>query len=105
MKDFPVTGSVSTEGCVDILCFYICFIFPAFFFVFQKYRRRQIYSVFRAENSMIYVIEHLVMGSASHHETYIFNAKCHQLNVYDTEEQEQLVPWMFSLCLHFGARL
>lgn len=54
---------------------------------------------------MIFVIEHLVMGSASHHETYIFNAKCHQFNVYDTEEQEQLVPWMFSLCLHFGARL
>lgn len=52
---------------------------------------------------MIFVIEHLVMGSASHHETYIFNAKCHQFNVYDTEEQEQLVPWMFSL--HFGARL
>lgn len=42
---------------------------------------------------MIFVIEHLVMGSASHRETYIFNAKCHQFNVYDTEEQEQvLVP-------------
>lgn len=102
MNDFPVTGSVSTEGWVDILCFYICFIFSAFFFFCLSEVQKKT-NIFRAENSMIFVIEHLVMGSASHHETYIFNAKCHQLNVYDTEEQEQLVPWMFSL--HFGARL
>lgn len=94
MDDFPVTGSVSTEGWVDILCFYICFIFPAFFCLSEVQKKTNIFSFQgRKQHDFCY----------SHHETYIFNAKCHQLNVYDTEEQEQLVPWMFSL--HFGARL
>lgn len=103
MNDFPVTGSVSTEGWVDILCFYICFIFQHFFVFWSTEEDK--YIQFSGQKTAWFLLlsiwswdQHLIMK-------HIFNAKCHQLNVYDTEEQEQLVPWMFSLCLHFGARL